>query len=82
VLRNTFEVNPEKSFFQLLFMKYGEDQRIEIDVEEVEELDFREVEKRLKQGETVAIKPKPKQKLNKNLIVGKGAASPWYFTHV
>jgi len=82
VLRNIIEVNAEKSFFQLLFMKYNEDQRIEIEVEEVEELDFGEVKKRLKLGETVAIKPKRKQKLNTNMIAKKDAAAPWYFTHV
>ena len=71
------EVNEEKSLFQLLFLKEDKAQRIE-----VEEIDFREVEKHLERGESVVIKPRRKQKLNPDLVAKGGAREPWYFTHV
>lgn len=49
MLRNVITVNEEKSLFQLFSLKDDEDQSIE--VEEGEEIDFGEVERRLKEGE-------------------------------
>jgi len=81
VLRNFFEVNEEKPRFQLFFLKDDEDESVE--VEEVEEIDFGEVKKRLKQGESVFITSKRKQKLNMSLIAKEDATEPcWYFTHM
>ena len=80
VLRNVIEGNKEKPLFQLFFLKDDEDQRVE--VEEVKKIDFREVKKHLRQGESVFITRKRKQKLNKSLIAKEDAAEPWYFTHI
>jgi len=79
VLRRAIEVNEEKPLFQLFFLKNDEDQSTE--VKEVEEIDFIEVKERLKQGESVFITHKRKQKFNTNLVAGEDAAEFWYFTH-
>ena len=52
-LKRDVKMNEEKPMFQLFFLKDDEDQSVE--VEEVEEIDFREVERRLEQGESVFI---------------------------
>ena len=80
VLRNVIEVNEEKPLFQLFFLKDDEDQRVE--VEEVEEIDFRGVKKRLEQGESVFITRKRKQKLNTGLVAREDASELWYFSHI
>lgn len=80
VVRNVREVDEEKSRFQLFFLKDDEDQSVE--VEEVEEIDFRKVKKRLEQGESVFITRKREQKLKTRLVTGEDAAEPWYFTHI
>jgi len=72
----------KKSLFQLHFIKYEEGHRIEIAVKEVEELDLREIKKRLKKGETVLIELKTKQKLNMKSVAMEVVTSPWYFTHI
>ena len=59
VLRKVIEVDEEKPVFQLFFLKEDEDHSVE--VEEVEEIDASEVERRLKQGESVFITRKRKQ---------------------
>ena len=80
VLRNVVEVNEEKPLFQLFFLKDDEDRSVE--VKEVEEVDFGEVERRLKQGESVFITRKRKQELNTSLVAWEDAAEPWYFSHI
>ena len=80
VLRNVIKVNEEKQLFQLFFLKDDEDQSVEI--EEVEEIDFREIKNRLKQGESVFITRKRKQKFNTTLVAKEGATDTWYFTHI
>jgi len=80
VLRNVFEVNEEKPLFQLFFLKDDEDQSIE--VEEVEEINFRKIKTHLERGESVFITSKRKQKLNMSLVAKEDAAEPWYFTHI
>ena len=80
VLRNVIEVNEEKPLFQLFFLKDDEDQSVEI--EEVEEIDFREVEKRLKQGASVFITRKRKQKFNTTLVAKEEASEPLYLTRI
>ena len=79
ILRKVIEVSEEKPMFQLFFLK-DEDQSVE--VVEVEEIDFREVERRLKQGESVFVTCKRKQKLNTSLVAAEDAAEPGYFSHV
>ena len=80
VSSSVVEVNKEKPLFQLFYLKDDENQSVE--VKEVEEVDFREVEKRLKQGESVFITCKREQKINVNLVAMEGAAESWYFHHV
>jgi len=80
VLRNVIEVNGEEPLFQLFFLKDDEDQNVE--VKEVEEIDFRKVERRLRQGESVFITRKRKQELNTSLIAWEDASEPWYFSHI
>ena len=75
VLRNVIEVNEKKPLFQLFFLKDDEDRSVE--VKEVEEVDFREVERRLKQGESVFITCKREQELKTKM-----QQNPWYFSHI
>ena len=79
VVRNVREVDEEKSRFQLFFLKDDEDQSVE--VEEVEEIDFRKVKGRLEKGESVFITRKRKQKLKAKLVAREELEEPWYFTH-
>jgi len=71
------EVNEEKSFFQLLFLKDDTAQRIQ-----VKEINFKEVEKHLERGEAVFIRPNRCQKPNVHLSANERTADPWYFCHV
>jgi len=77
--KNVYE-NGEKPLFQMFYLKDDEDQSVE--VEEVEEIDFSEVKKHVKEGESVFITRKRKQKLNSNLIASEEATEPWYFIHI
>ncbi|NIR87711.1 hypothetical protein GWO13_09200 [Candidatus Bathyarchaeota archaeon] len=79
VLRKVVQVKEEKPLFQLFFLKDDEDQSVE--VKEVEKIDFREVKKRLEQGESVFITRKRKDKLNTSLVARGDVADPWYFSH-
>lgn len=54
-----FEVHEERPEFQLIFLKDDENQSVE--VVEVKKICFTEVEKRLKQGESVFITLKQKK---------------------
>jgi len=54
--------------FQLLFLKDDENQSVE--VEEVEEIDFRKVKEHLEQGESVFITPKRREKAETRQIKG------------
>jgi len=80
MLRSNFQVNKDKSMFQLLFLKDDENQSVE--VEEVEEIDFRKVKEHLEQGESVFITPKRKEKVETSLVERENAAETWYFTHL
>ena len=77
VLKNVIEANEEKPLFQLFFLKDEEDQGVE--VKEVEEVDFGEVERRLKQGESVFITCKRKQESNTSVEVMEEVAEPYTF---
>lgn len=79
-LRSFISESEEKPLYQLLFLKNDEDQNVE--VEEVERIDFRKIKKRLIQGDSVFITPKTKQKLKAGHISKKNAAEPLYFAHV
>jgi hypothetical protein len=79
-LKKDVDENRGKLLFQLFFLKDNENQSVEI--EEIEEIDFRGVKERLEQGESVFITRKRKQKLNSNLIISEEETEPWYFTHI
>jgi len=74
------ESNRQNSVFQMFFLINNENQDIE--VVEVEEIDFTEVEKRLEKGESIFITSKRKQKLEPILVATEEMAEPWYFTHL
>ncbi len=78
--KKVVEISEEKSIFQLFFLKEDEDQNV--DVEEVEKIDFGEIEKRLEQGESVFIVPKGRQRLNTSPVAREKAGERWYFSHV
>lgn len=80
VLRKVIESNEEKPLFQLFFLKDDEEQSIE--VEEVEKINFIEVENRLKQGESVFITCKRKQEANTTSVAREDATGPWYFSRI
>jgi len=80
VLRNVIEADEGKPLFQLFFLKGDESQDVE--VKEVKEIDFTEIEKRLKDGESIFITRKREQKLNTRLVAGEDSAEHWYFSHI
>ncbi len=80
LLRKPLETNGKKPLFQLFFLKDDEDQSVE--VEEVEEIDFEEIERRLEHGESVFITRRRKHKLRKSLLAGEDASEPCYFTRI
>ena len=61
--RKLGDADERESLFQLFFLKDDEDQTVE--VEELKEIDFQEVDKRLEKGESVFITAKHKQKATK-----------------
>jgi hypothetical protein len=75
------ESNRENSVFQLFFLLNNENQDIE--VVEVEEIDFTEVKNRLEKGESVFITRKRKQKSEPILVASEELVDdPWFFTHL
>jgi len=80
MLRNVIQGDEERPVFQLFFLKDNEDQNVE--VKEVEEIDFRKVKEHLEKGESVFITCKRKQKLNMSPVAREDAAKPLYFTHL
>ena len=80
VSKNFVEIDEEKPLFQLFFLRNNENQSVE--VEEVEEIDFRKVKEHLEQGESVLITLKRKERLETGLVEVEGVTKPWYFTHI
>ena len=66
ISRTSVEIDEEKPLFQLFFLRNNEDQSVE--VEEVEEIDFRKVKERLEEGESVFIAPKRKEKVERQKL--------------
>jgi len=77
ILRNTTEVNEEKLLFQLFFLKNDDDMGVE--VEEVEEIDFKAVKRHIEQGESVFITRRRKQEFSTTLVANEDASELWYF---
>ena len=80
VLRNFGEVSEERPLFQLFFLKDDENQSVE--VEEVKEINFEEVRKRLERGESVFITRKGRQRSNTILVAEKDEAELWYLSGI
>lgn len=59
---NNIQINKEKPLFQLFFLKDNEEQDVE--VKEVEEIDFIEVKEHIEHGESVFITAKRKQQMH------------------
>ena len=70
----------EKRPFRLFFLKNDEDQSVE--VAEVEEINFTEVEKRLKGEESVFISSKSRQHLGLRQVAGEDPEETWHFPNV
>jgi hypothetical protein len=80
ISRNFVEIDEEKPLFQLFFLRNNENQSVE--VEEVEEIDFRKIKTHLERGESVFITLKRREKLETSLVAREDAAEPWYFDHI
>ena len=80
MLKNVVKIDKEKLLFQLFFLRDDENQSVE--VEEVDDIDFKIVKKRLEEGESVFITRKSKQELNKTLGTMGDAAEAWYFNRI
>lgn len=78
VMRRAIESGKDKPLFRLFFLKDNDDQSVE--VVEVEEIDFREVERRLQQEESVFITRKREQEMETSLVADEDVAKPWYLT--
>ena len=80
ISRNLVKIDEGKPLFQLFFLRDNENQSVE--VEEVEQIDFREVKKHLENGESVFITLKRKEKLETGVVKWEGVAESWYFTYI
>ena len=65
ILSKAIRREEEKSLYQVMFLKNGEHQ--DVCVEEVEKLDFEELEGHLQLGESVFITNRPYQKLSSDV---------------
>jgi len=84
LLKKPINTSTESKFFRLFFLK--NDKNCNIEVEEVEKIDFAKIMERLEKGESVFISPKSKQESSTEILAKKfskeNAAEPWYFTHI
>ena len=80
MVMNNIQINEEKPLFQLFFLKDDKEQNVE--VKEVEKIDFEEVKKRLEHGQSVFVTRKRKQKLNTTLVAKRDAAELLYISHI
>jgi len=76
MLRNVMENKKKETPLQLFFLKNDETQNVE--VVEVDEIDFEEVKSRLEKGESIFITRKQEQKSDMNFIAYEIAKEPWY----
>jgi len=74
--RNVMENKKKETPLQLFFLKNDEPQNVE--VIEVDEIDFEEVKSRLEKGESVFITRKQEQTSDMNFIAYDLAKEPWY----
>ncbi len=74
--RNVMENKKKSASLQLFFLKNDENQNVE--VVEVDKIDFEEVKSRLEKGESVFITRKQEQKSDMNFIAYDIVKEPWY----
>jgi len=74
--RNIIEKKKKETPLQLFFLKNDETQNVE--VVEVDEIDFEEVKSRLEKGESVFMTRKREQKSDMNFIAYEIVKDPWY----
>ena len=74
--RNVMENKKKETPLQLFFLKNDETQNVE--VVEVDKIDFEEVKSRLENGESVFITRKQEQKSDMNFIAYDLVKEPWY----
>jgi len=79
-LKKDVNENGGKLLFQLFFLKDNEDQNVE--VKEVEEIDFRKVKEHLEKGESIFITLKRKEKVETRLVEEEALAEPWYLSRI
>jgi len=75
--KTVMEKKKKGTLFQLFFLKNDETQNVE--VIELGEIDFEEVESRLEKGESIFITRKQTQKPDIAFIAYDMAKEPWYF---
>ncbi|HDQ07119.1 MAG TPA: hypothetical protein ENN36_10430 [Candidatus Bathyarchaeota archaeon] len=63
--------------FQLFFLKNDDAQNVE--VVELNTINFEEVESRLEKGESIFITRKQRQKPDRTFMAYEAAKEPWYF---
>jgi len=74
--RNIMKNRKKETHIQLFFLKNDETQNVE--VVEVDEIDFEEVKSRLERGESIFITRKQEQKTDMNFIAYEIVKEPWY----
>jgi hypothetical protein len=77
--RNVIENKTKAAPLQLFFLKNDETQNVE--VIEVDEIDFEEVKRRLERGESIFITWKQEQKTDVSFVAYEAIKEPWYFIH-
>ncbi len=74
--RNIMKNRKKETALQLFFLKNDETQNVE--VVEVNEIDFEEVKSRLERGESIFITRKQEQTSDMNFIAYEIVKEPWY----
>ena len=74
--RNIMKNRKKETPIQLFFLKNDETQNVE--VVEVDEIDFEEVKSRLERGESIFITRKQEQTSDMNFIAYEIVKEPWY----
>lgn len=77
MLRSITQPNKEKLPFQVFFLS-NKDEGVE--VIEVEDIDFEEIKRRIKNGESVFITHKQELKSEESRLASKVEKEPWYLS--
>ena len=80
MLKSVMKTKKKELTFQVFFLKNDEDQSVE--VVETEEINFEEVKRRIKHGESVFITHKQEPKTRTSRITTKIEKDPWYLSRI